>query len=352
MKTAGCILTVIVLLLTVGCNREGEYFPRKNAKILFISQRIENSADWNIFSMNMDGTDQSKITELSVRCEKPVVSHSGNTILFVRYSDDFFYELYSVQVNGENLTLLDKANRYCGSADWSIDDKKILYSKSRNESTDDKDLILYDISTGNKTILTTYGNNKQGKFSRNNQIAYCHQEDAALSDIYLMNMDGSNNRQIIAKAGNPVWSPDSRRIAYQSPAGNGSSQIFVANYDGTNQKQLTTTFSSRVWPGWAPDGNYDPQWTPDGKKIVYVSCEDDDPEIFSMNSDGSDKIKLTNTDQRDEDPEITTDGRFILFSSKRNPDMNAEIFIMNLDGNNQHPLTRSKGNDIYPVEID
>jgi TolB protein len=342
---------IIFLTLIIGCDQDGDNFPRRNAKILFISQRIENSAEWNLFSMNNDGTDQRKIIDLEVRCEKPVVSHSMKIVLFVHYTEDFFYELYSVRIDGTNLTLIDRANRYCGSADWSFDDTKIIYSKSRNEITDDKDLILLDIATGNKTGLTTLGNNKLGKFSRNNQIAYCHQPDGASSDIYLTNMDGSNNHKIITNASSPVWSPDGKKIAYQSPMDNGSSQIFVANSDGTNQKQLTTTFSSRIWPGWAPDGNYDPKWTPDSKRIVYVSWEDEDPEIHIMNADGSNKVKLTNTDKRDEHPEITADGKYILFSSNRNMEMDAEIFVMNIDGKNQKPLTNYKGSDIFPVEI-
>ena len=351
MKILYYTFVIIFLLLHIGCNQEDGIFPRKNAKILFLSQRIENKAEWNLFSMNNDGTEQRKIIDLSVRCDKPVVSHSGKKVLFVHNTDDFYSELYSANVDGTYLTLIDRAKRYCGSADWSYDDEKIVYSKSRNESTDDKDIILFDVSEGTKKALITMGNNTLGKFSRNNLIAYCHQRDDASYDIYVMNMDGSNNRKIITKAMCPVWSPDGKRIAYQSSISNGSSQIFVAANDGTNQNQLTSTFSSRFWPGWPPDGNYDPQWTPDGKMIVYVSWEDEDPEIYSMNSDGSNKTKLTNTDKRDENPEITSDGKFILFSSRRNMGMGTEIFIMNLNGKNQRPLSNYSRSDIYPVEI-
>ncbi len=351
MKYIHFFVAAISLLLIIGCDQKDGIFPRKNDKILFISQRIENKAEWNLFSMNIDGTEQRKIIDLTARCEKPVVSHSGKAILFVHNTDDFFYELYSANVDGSNLTLIDRAKRYCGSADWSFDDNKIIYSKSRNESTDEKDLILLDLSTGTKQAIITSGNNSSAKFSFSNQVAYCYQLDDASCDIYVMNMDGSNNRKIITKAICPVWSPDGKRIAYQSSVDNGSSQIFVSNNDGNNQKQLTSTFSSRFWPGWPPDGNYDPQWTPDGKKIVYISWEDEDPEIHIMNSDGSKKVKLTNTDKRDENPEITSDGRFILFTSNRNMEMEAEVFIMNIDGKNQKSLSNYKGKDIYPVEI-
>jgi TolB protein len=351
MKVVRYIFTTILLSSIISCHKDDIGFSGGKARILFISQRIENTAKWQLFSMKNDGTDQQKIIDLEVRCEKPVISHSGKTVLFVHYTDDFFYELYSVDVDGTNLTLIDRANRYCGSADWSFDDSKIIYSKSRNELTDELDLFIFDVSSGTKKALTTLGSNSSGKFSRNDQIAYSHQLDDGWCDVYLINTDGSGNRKVITKAGNPVWSPDGKRIAYQSPIENGSSQIFVANSNGNNQKQLTSTYSSRIWPGWAPDGNYDPKWTPDGKKIVYVSWEDENPEIYSMNSDGSNKVRLTNADKRDENPEITADGKFILFSSNRNMDMNAEIFIMNLDGRNQRSVSNYSGSDIYPIEI-
>lgn len=351
MKTLKYTFLIVLFLPMLSCEKEDFYFLRKNSKVLFISRRIENSAAWNLFRMNNDGSSQEKITELTVRCEKPIDSNSGKTVLFVHYTQDNFYELYTVNIDGTGLSLIDRANRYCGAAGWSLDDTKIIYTKNRNESTDDKDIIVYDLLSEQKDTLTEVGNNTSPSFSPGNQIVYCHQLDEGSNNIYLMNIDGSDKQMIIANAGCPVFSPDGQRIAYLSSIDNGSSQIFVADYDGENPKQLTTSFSSRIWPGWPPEGNYNPQWTPNSKKIVYVSCEDEDPEIHIMNSDGSNKVKLTNTDARDEGPEITTDGKFILFSSKRNMDMNSEIFMMKINGKNQKPLSNYSGSDIYPVAV-
>ena len=166
-----------------------------------------------------------------------------------------------------------------------------------------------------------------------------------------MDYSGENKHLIIQNANNPIFSPSGDEIVYQSAIDNGSSQLFTANCDGSNQKQLTSTYSPKIWPGWAPDGNIEPTWTPDGKKIVYVSWEDEDPEIMIMNSDGSEKRKLTNTDKRDENPIVTNDGKFIIFTSNRNLEMNSEIYIMDIDGKHQESLTKYNNSDIYPIEI-
>ena len=350
MRTLLIVCGAIFSALIMGCAKDSFDFSQSNSKIVFISQRIENSSEWNLYRMNSDGSNQEKISDLTVRCEKPVVSHSGKTILFIHMSNSF-YELYSMKIDGSDLMLIDKSHRYCGLPDWSDDDTKIVYSKNRNELSDDLDLLLYDFKTHTTDTLTYTGTNASAKFTPDDRIIYCHQINDIPAAIYFMNLDGSDKQMIIPKAGNPVLSPDKKKITYQSTIGNRSTQIFVADLNGKNQIQLTNSYSPRIWPGWPPDGNYDSHWTPDSKKIVYVSWEDEDPEIHIMNSDGSGKLKLTDNEMRDEYPEISSDGKFILFTSKSILDMDAEIFVMAIDGKNQKSLSNYKGADIYPVEI-
>lgn len=344
-----CIVGLMIILVT-GCENTDFGFSEKNSRIAFISRRTPNSAEWSLMSMNFDGSEQKEITSLTTRCGKPVVSNSGKTLLFVHYTNDFFYELYSVNTDGSNLFLIDRAGRYCGSPDWSDDDKNIIYSKNRNESTDEKDLILYDVVSGEKKVLTSGGDNSCARFTGCNKIAWCHRTSSG-RNIYVMDVNGNHKQLIIPNGGNPVCSPKGDRIIYQSAIENGSSQIFIANADGSEKKQLTSTWSSRIWPGWPPDGNVEPVWTPDSKNIIYVSWEDEDPEIYSMKPDGTNKMKLTDTDKRDENPVVTRDGKFILFTSKRNLTMDSEVYIMTIDGKNQTPLTNHYNSDTYPVEI-
>jgi TolB protein len=353
MKFYCLLIGVFISLIFVSCHKDevGDFYSGES-KILYIARISENSSDWSLLAMSRDGSNESKITDLTVRCEKPVVSQSGKAVLFVHNTDDFYYELYYINVDGSNLTLIDRSKRYCGMADWSFDDSKIVYSKCTDENSNQNSLILYDVTSKTKVVLDNTANCVVGKFSKSNQIAYTRQENDNSCNIYRINTNGTNKVKVVSNAYSPVWSPDATKIAYISTIENGSSQIFVANSNGAQVKQLTSTYSPRIWPGWPPDGNYDPQWSPDGRKLVYVSCQNEAPDIYIMNADGSGQKRLTTDDGRDEDPEINSTGKYILFSSTRNPGNNADIFIMDIDGKNQKPLTDHIGSDIYPVEIE
>jgi len=89
-----------------------------------------------------------------------------------------------------------------------------------------------------------------------------------------------------------------------------------------------------------------PDWSPDGKKIVFVSNRDDNLEIYVMNADGSNQVNLTNNYNNDFDPVWSPDGERIAFVSGR--DRNNEIYVMNADGSEPRRLTDNTDDDVKP----
>lgn len=93
-------------------------------EILFISRRLPNSAEWQMFLMNADGTNQRAISNSLVRCAPPVLSTSGTKIAFTTYEDNE-YRLYVIDKDGQNQKLLAKGNQFCGQPAWSPDDSTL-----------------------------------------------------------------------------------------------------------------------------------------------------------------------------------------------------------------------------------
>jgi Tol biopolymer transport system component len=95
--------------------------------------------------------------------------------------------------------------------------------------------------------------------------------------------------------------------------------------------------------------NMFPQWSHDGKRIIFTSTRDGDPEIFVMNADGSNPVRLTNTPGRDAHPQFSKDGQRVVFQSPRANGKDTNIYTMNSDGSSVKQLTSLKGFAGVPV---
>lgn len=105
-------------------------------------------------------------------------------------------------------------------------------------------------------------------------------------EIYVMSADGSSLRRLTAsplgmRSHTPVWSPDSRRIAFVTAGAVGESQVSVMNTDGSGQKVLV---SGGI--------NASPAWAPDGRRIAFVSNRTGDHRVYIIAAEGGDPVVL------------------------------------------------------------
>jgi Tol biopolymer transport system component len=121
------------------------------------------------------------------------------------------------------------------------------------------------------------------------------------------------------------WSPNGSQIAYVDDA-----DLYVMNADGSNTRQLTTD----------PEGDYYPAWSPDGSTIAYwngsASGEDGGPpdsEIHTIPAEGGTPTRLTNNDVSNIEPAWSPDGTQIAYWN------GGELWVMASNGSDQHALT-------------
>ena len=151
-------------------------------------------------------------------------------------------------------------------------------------------------------------------------------------EIYVMDADGGNRENVSnhpVDDDEPDWSPDGTKIAFVSNRNLGVNQIYVMDADGKNQIRLTD----------GPRRKQDPDWSPDGQQIaftVHVDLEDDDhfPHIAVMDAGGQKRERFEDHAMQ---PSWSPDGGQIAFVSWR--DGHNEIYVIGADGQGLERVT-------------
>jgi Tol biopolymer transport system component len=134
--------------------------------------------------------------------------------------------------------------------------------------------------------------------------------------MYVWNADDSGVVGLVSREGgdfDPAWSPDGKRIAFTSLRG-GSPQIYILNLGDNNVTRLTEASSDVNLPDWSMQ----PAWSPSGKQIVFTghSRLTDALQIWVMSDTGQNQKNLV--PRRSEFwnflPAWSPDGKTILFS--------------------------------------
>jgi Tol biopolymer transport system component/DNA-binding winged helix-turn-helix (wHTH) protein len=127
----------------------------------------------------------------------------------------------------------------------------------------------------------------------------------------------------------PHFSPDGRRIAFVSTR-SGKMEIWVCDSDGSSPVQLTSFHGPTVTT---------PRWSPDGRRIAFDSdAAGGDFDIWVIGADGGKPVRMTTHRANDGNPSWSHDGRWIYFDSNRTGEQ--QVWKLAADGGDAIQLTR------------
>ena len=249
-------------------------------KIAFVSHRDGNP---EIYVMNADGTNQTRLTNHPAEDTLPSWSSDGARLAFVSLRDGN-QEIYVMDADGSNLARLTDNPDHDGGPAWSPDGASIAYVSRIGEGNFEVYVMDADGSDQVRLTFNLVGETSPSWSPDGTKIAFTSERQGH-KEIFVMNADGSNQvplmdlepTGIFQRHQMPVWSTNDAKIAFRQPGEDGGG-IYVINVDGTNETLLNV---AAAWPAWSPDGT----------KIAFLAGRDN-PQIYVMNADGTNVTSL------------------------------------------------------------
>lgn len=271
----------------------------------------------------------------------PVATFDGRRVVFTSERDSGLPQIYSINLDGTNERRLTDLRTFDMAPDCSRDGKwfSFLFLPSANSPAEIglmradgsarhglpgvRDVRWPRIAPDGKSVIFTADNGK------------------GASTIFTINVDGTGLKQFptgLKQSWDPAWSPDGRRIAFASYPEDFKhldtmvSTIYVADRDGRKRRLLAT------FPGLIQLS----RWSPDGKYLAYQTYTGGEDANIILIEAASGEIKTITHHKLpflDEAPSWLPDGR-LLFQSNRTGKF--EVWMMNADGSGARQVTGVK----------
>jgi dipeptidyl aminopeptidase/acylaminoacyl peptidase/uncharacterized protein YraI len=272
--------------------------PEFTGKLVF---QVCNGCD--IYVINADGSGLRRLTDGM----DPAWSPDGKKVAFARWRDP--RGIYVIDEDGSNETLLFGWSQAKAPA-WSPDGSHIVFTRQYGGREEDRERSVY----GFHWTVPAHPWWKLG---------LVRVEDRYFTELLCYDHSFS-----------PTWSPDGQVIAYDSDYG-----LHLTATDGSIGGQ---SYDRSLHALSTDVRDTSPAWSPDGTQIAFMFNQHDHWEIYVMNADGANRVRLTKEEPftprppHNVSPTWSPDGRHIAFFTDRRGKW--ELYVMNADGSNQRPM--------------
>jgi Tol biopolymer transport system component len=274
--------------------------------VAFNSSRDGNS---ELYVMNPDGTEQTRITDNSATDNQPHISPNGKKVAF-------------------------RSNRI-----------------TPTNPTGDFEIFVMDIDdfygTDVRQLTFNTADDVWPRWSPNGKQIAFHSNVDGNFEIYIVNSDTMALTRVTNYAGLdqwPEWSPDGNKLAIRRDM-----DIYIIDLRSREEPIRLTEYPTTI--------DQMPSWSPNGNQLAFMSLREGYCSVFVMDTDGMNQVNLTPKDPNDPPaawcsraPAWSRNGSQIYFMSIRpGTGGTADIFVMNADGTGVEKLTRTGGPDEFPT---
>ena len=309
--------------LTFEGRRAGEgYFSADGKRMVFQSERDPKNPFYQIYITNLETGDIEKVSPGHGKTTCAWIHPTDDKVLFAStHHDDQSAQKQQAELD---LRASGKQRRYS----WDYDENYEIYER--------------DASGNYKRLTDAKGYDAEGSYSpdgtqivfASNRAAYSRElnakekemfkiDPAFMIDIYIMNADGTNLRQLTDVAGydgGPFFSPDGQRICWRRFAENGATaEVYTMKIDGSDVRRLTE-FNAMSWaPFYHPSGDY----------LIFTTNKHGfgNFELYCVRADGfGTPQRVTFTDGFDGLPVFLPDGQRLSWTSNRK-NKQSQIYI-------------------------
>jgi TolB protein len=289
-------------LVLAGCSSADEPgFDVAGYPIVFSSNR---DGSYDLWLMRADGSDPLQLTSDPGDEGFPSWSPDGERLAFVALDDTNAEDIYVMNADGTDRQQLTHTDEHCeGTPSWSPDGQRILYAAGACGADNGSSIYVMDSNGGHPHKIVSGDVGWPDWSPDGRRIAYSAEDEKGMSAVWVSAADGTDRRRLappgIIGATESTWSPDGT-IAFVTSSGSPTSEdpadwnedVFVMDDDGTNLRQITSSTSNDHWP---------PAWSPDGRRLLYTTQGDTtgDGELVVVDVDTLETTQLTDNDAED-----------------------------------------------------
>lgn len=226
-------------------------------QIAFQSKR--EGADFQIFVMDLDGSNKRRLSDGQGQASQPAWSPDGKSIVYVQGENkNSSKELYIVPASEGAPKAVTKLKLNLVQPMWAPDGKTIVFLQKLGDRASVIMSVPADGSAQPRTLAEAGAIQYVRVSPTDGMLAYSRvltENAAGGSDIYTVPLSGGTAQVITTDSQEdyiPSWSPDGKRLTWASSRGQSDGhKIVVANADGANAKVISTGDGDDFMPMWA-----------------------------------------------------------------------------------------------------